>query len=231
MEAIILAGGLGTRLASKLNGLPKAMAPVAGRPFLEILLCQLQRAGCAHVLLSVGHLHHIIEDRFGASFQGMPLDYVIEDVPLGTGGAIRASLSQATEESVLVLNGDTFLQTDYSAMLAFHADQGKAITLAIAHQPDIARYGGVLVREGRIAGFEEKGRSGPGWMNAGAYAIRRNVEWPLSLPEKFSFEVDYLMPEVAALSPAAWQADGFFIDIGIPADLERAQAELAGFQG
>ena len=110
MEAIVLAGGFGTRLATRLHGVPKPMAPVAGRPFLEILLTQLQRAGCSHVVLSVGHLHSVIQDHFGASFRGMRVDYAIESVPLGTGGAVRLALQQAKEESVLVLNGDTFLQ-------------------------------------------------------------------------------------------------------------------------
>ena len=89
MEAIILAGGFGTRLAARLDGTPKSMAPVAGRPFLEILLTQLQRAGCARVLLSVGYLHNLIKEHFGATFRGMSLEYVVESEPLGTGGAIR----------------------------------------------------------------------------------------------------------------------------------------------
>src|SRR5580658_4214980 len=108
MEAIVLAGGLGTRLASRLHGLPKPMAPVAGRPFLEILLNQLHRSGCTRVLLAVGHRHSVIQDHFGASFHGIEIDYAVESVPLGTGGAIRLALAHAREESVLVLNGDTF---------------------------------------------------------------------------------------------------------------------------
>ena len=121
MEAIVLAGGFGTRLATRLGGVPKPMALVAGRPFLEILLTQLQRAGCTRVVLSVGHLHSVIQDHFGASFLGMRVDYAIESVPLGTGGAIRLALKQIREESVLVLNGDTFLQADYADMMRFHA--------------------------------------------------------------------------------------------------------------
>ena len=109
MEAIVLAGGFGTRLASRLNGLPKPMASVAGRPFLEILLTQLRWSGCTRVLLSVGHQHSVIQDHFATAFGGMTIDYVIESVPLGTGGAIRLALAQAREDSVLVLNGDTFL--------------------------------------------------------------------------------------------------------------------------
>jgi D-glycero-alpha-D-manno-heptose 1-phosphate guanylyltransferase len=229
MEAIILAGGLGTRLATRLNGVPKPMAPIAGRPFLQILLGQLRRAGCIHALLSVGHLHEVIEDYFGADFHGMRLTYVIENAPLGTGGAIRAALTQAAEESVLVLNGDTFLQADYAALLHFHAAEATGLTLAITRQDDISRYGGVLVEGNRIAGFEEKGRSGPGWINAGAYVMQRNQPWPQTLPERFSFERDFLMPEIGRLSPAAYKVDGFFLDIGVPADLDRAQSELANF--
>lgn len=173
MEAIVLAGGFGRRLASRLDGVPKPMAPVAGRPFLEILLTQLRRTGCARVLLSVGHLHNVIQDYFGSAFNGMSIDYVIESVPLGTGGAIRLALAQAAEESVLVLNGDTFLSADYAAMLRFHAAEAATVTIAVVHQHDIARYGGVVIEGNRVVGFDEKGRSGPGWINGGAYVLSR----------------------------------------------------------
>jgi D-glycero-alpha-D-manno-heptose 1-phosphate guanylyltransferase len=229
MEAIVLAGGFGTRLASKLDGIPKAMAPVAGRPFLAILLDQLKRCGCTRVLLSVGHLHSVIQDYFGASFHGLPLNYVIEDVPLGTGGALRKALMHASEEHVLVLNGDTFLAADYAEMVKFHERQGAALTIAVTQQQDIARYGGVVLEGTRMTGFEEKGRTGPGWINAGAYVLPREMRWPESLPEKFSFEREFLAPEIGRLFPAAYKVDGFFLDIGVPEDLERAQDALAGF--
>jgi D-glycero-alpha-D-manno-heptose 1-phosphate guanylyltransferase len=229
MEAIVLAGGLGTRLASRLHGLPKPMAPVAGRPFLEILLNQLRRSGCTRVLLSVGQQHIIIQDRFGASFHGIEVDYVVESVPLGTGGAIRLALAQAREESVLVLNGDTFLDADYAAMLRFHASEGAEATLAVVHRDDVSRYGSVIIEGERIAGFEEKGRTGSGWISAGTYVLSRNLAWPPALPEKFSIEFDFFVPEVARLRPAAFKVDGFFLDIGVPEDLDRAQTELAQF--
>jgi len=229
MEAIVLAGGLGTRLAARLHGLPKPMAPVAGRPFLEILLSQLRRSGCTRVLLSVGHQHNVIQDHFGASFHGMPLDYVIESVPLGTGGATRLALAQAREESVLVLNGDTFLDADYAAMLRFHASQSAAVTLALVHRDDVSRYGSATIEGQRIVGFQEKGRSGSGYISAGTYVVARNLAWPPALPEKFSIEFDFFVPEVARLRPAAFKVDGFFLDIGIPEDLDRAQTELAPF--
>ena len=229
MEAMVLAGGLGTRLASRLHGLPKPMAPIAGRPFLEILLAQLRRSGCTRVLLSVGHQHSVIQDHFGPSFHGMAIDYVIESVPLGTGGAIRLALAKAGEESVLVLNGDTFLDADYAAMLRFHASEGAEATLAVVHRDDVSRYGSVIIEGERIAGFEEKGRTGSGWISAGTYVLSRNLAWPPALPEKFSIEFDFFVPEVARLRPAAFKVDGFFLDIGVPEDLDRAQTELAQF--
>lgn len=229
MEAIVLAGGFGTRLASRLHGLPKPMAPIAGRPFLEVLFTQLRRSGCTRVLLSVGHQHTVIQGHFGASFNGLPLDYVIENVPLGTGGAIRLALAQAREESVLVLNGDTFLDADYAAMMRLHAVEDAAVTLAVVHRDDVSRYGSVTIEGQRIVGFEEKGRAGPGYISAGTYVLTRCLAWPPALPEKFSIELDFFVPEVARLRPAAFTVDGYFLDIGIPEDYDRARTELAHF--
>jgi D-glycero-alpha-D-manno-heptose 1-phosphate guanylyltransferase len=229
MEAIVLAGGLGTRLASRLQGLPKPMAPVAGRPFLEILLTQLRRSGCTRVLLSVGHRHQVIQEHFGAAFDGMKVDYVAESAPLGTGGAIRLALAGVREESVLVLNGDTFLDADYAEMMRYHAVEDAAVTIAVVSRDDVSRYGGVTLEGRRIVGFEEKGRSGPGWISAGTYVLARNLAWPAALAEKFSIEFDFFVPEVARLRPAAFKVEGYFLDIGIPEDYDRAQTELAGF--
>jgi D-glycero-alpha-D-manno-heptose 1-phosphate guanylyltransferase len=229
MEAIILAGGLGTRLAARLSDVPKAMAPVAGRPFLEILLRQLQHSGCSRVLLSVGHLHHVIKEHFSASINGMELEYSVETTPLGTGGAIRNTMGLVHEDMVLVLNGDTFLDADYARMLSFHRSQGAAMTMAIRREADIARYGGVLVSGKQIVGFEEKGRSGPGWINAGAYVLDKNFLWPPGLARKFSFEKELLAPHIAQIAPAAFEVEGFFIDIGVPEDYDRAQTALASF--
>jgi len=234
MEAIILAGGLGTRLAARLQGVPKPMALVAGRPFLEILLVQLQRAGCSRVILSVGHLHTVIQNHFGQAFEGMCVDYSIESAPLGTGGAIRAALAQAGEKFVLAMNGDTFRQIDYADMLRFHAAEGATATMAVVHQDDVSRYGGVVVQQKRIVAFQEKGRSGadpqPGLINSGAYVLAKNLVWPSTLGEKFSIETDFFAPEVARLRPAAYEMQGYFLDIGIPEDLDRAQTELAEFK-
>ena len=233
MEAIVLAGGLGTRLASRLNGIPKPMAPVAGRPFLEHLLERLQAAGCSRIVLSVGHLSGVIQQHFGADFQGMPLAYAVEPMPLGTGGAIALALRSAREPQVLVLNGDTFVDADYAGMLASHGSTGADVTMAVVHQADVARYGEVLLQgdaatgSERVVGFREKGRSGPGWINAGVYVLGREFDWPGGLGETFSFETDVLMRQPSELHITAFQVGGGFIDIGVPEDLDRAQRELA----
>lgn len=227
MEAIILAGGLGTRLSTRLTNLPKAMAPVAGRPFLEILLDQLAEAGCARVILSVGYLREVILDAFQESYRGMLLDYVMEETPLGTGGAIRLALQHAHESSPLVLNGDTYVDVDLAAMQALHCSTGGAMTMAVTEVKDTARYGGVILEGERVTGFIEKGRSGRGWINAGAYVLTREFPWPEGLPLRFSFETDVLVPGVDRLRPVAYQHTGYFLDIGVPEDLDRAQTELA----
>ena len=233
MEAIVLAGGLGTRLAARLHGLPKPMAPVAGRPFLELLLTQLRRAGCTRALLSVGHKHTVIQNHFGSSFHGMQIDCVVENEPLGTGGAIRLALGQAREPSVLVVNGDTFLDADYAAMMRFHAAEAAAATLAVVLRDDVSRYGSVAIEGHRVVGFEEKGRTEarphPGWISAGSYVLERDLAWPPGLAQKFSLELDFFVPEAARLRPAAFRVQGYFLDIGIPEDYDRAQTELTRF--
>jgi D-glycero-alpha-D-manno-heptose 1-phosphate guanylyltransferase len=229
MEAIILAGGLGTRLRSRISGVPKAMAPIAGRPFLEILLRQLERCGCTRVVLAVGYMHAAIEEHFGGSFGGVRLEYAVEDSPLGTGGAIRSTLAMAREDAVLVLNGDTFLDANYAEMMRFHLEEGAVMTMAIVRQADIARYGGVMVSGRCIVGFKEKGRLGPGWINAGAYVMNTKLEWPADLGERFSIERDFLMPHVVELAPAAFEVRGFFLDIGVSEDFDHAQTALRVF--
>jgi len=229
MEGIILAGGLGTRLRSRLSNLPKVMAPVAGRPFLEILLNRMVAAGCARIILSVGYLHRVISDAYGNSFQSAELIYAVEETPLGTGGAIRLALGLTRESSILVLNGDTFLELDLRSFLDAHLAAGKPLSLAITEVTDVARYGGVLTDGDSVSGFVEKGRVGAGWINGGVYALQREFPWPDHLPRRFSFENDLLVPMVGSLKPLAFRCRGHFLDIGIPEDLDRAETQLAPF--
>jgi D-glycero-alpha-D-manno-heptose 1-phosphate guanylyltransferase len=226
MEAIILAGGLGTRLRSRLTNLPKAMAPVGGRPFLAWLLDQLISAQCQRVILSVGYLREAITTAFHDNYRGMRIDYAIEETPLGTGGAIQLAMARAEEPGVFVLNGDTWVDADLAAMLAFHAAGRRPMTMAVTPIGDTARYGGVIVEDGHVAGFVEKGRSGPGWINAGLYLLSREFPWPEGLHAPFSFETGVLVPFLDRIRPAAFPHTGDFLDIGIPEDLDRAQTML-----
>jgi D-glycero-alpha-D-manno-heptose 1-phosphate guanylyltransferase len=227
MEAIILAGGLGTRLRSRLPELPKSMAPVAGRPFLAILLDQMVNAGCGRILLSVGYRREAILETFGGRYKGVPLHYVVEEEPLGTGGAIRLALAEA-EGTAIVINGDTYLDLSVTEMFAFHARTGSTMTMAVTEVEDMARYGGVVIEREHVIGFVEKGHTGRGWINAGAYVLGQDFPWPEGLPRKCSFENDVLVPFVNEMLPGAFRHLGRFLDIGIPEDLDRAQVELAG---
>ncbi len=227
MEAIVLAGGLGTRLRAVVADLPKPMAPVAGRPFLAILLDQLSEAGFARVVLSVGYRHEAIVDYFGENYRGLKLKYAVETEPLGTGGAMRLALQQTSAPEVFVINGDTFLQLDYAAMLGAHRSESAQLTLAAQQVPDTSRYGALDIESGRIRGFLEKGGSGPGMINGGTYLLDPALLSNSDLPPAFSFETDLLMPRIGEIAPLAFFTDGLFIDIGVPEDYARAQQLLA----
>lgn len=227
MEAVILAGGFGTRLRSVVADLPKPLAPVAGRPFLAIVLENLARQGCAAVVLSVGYKHELISEAFGTTFAGMELRYAVEDRALGTGGAMKLAAHQCRESDVFVLNGDSYAEFDSGAMMAAHRAAGSGITVCTVQVADTARYGSVLVEGNRVVGFSEKGLAGPGQINAGVYLIARDLMQTMGASEVFSFERDVLAARMADLRPIAFPGSGRFIDIGIPADYVRAQQLFA----
>jgi D-glycero-alpha-D-manno-heptose 1-phosphate guanylyltransferase len=226
-EAIVLAGGLGTRLRGHLDGLPKALAPVAGRPFLAHLLDQLEREGVRRVILATGHLATQVRDAIGARWGGMDVEHSVEEAPLGTGGALALAARQLRGEGVHVANGDTFLRFELAALERAVRAADAALGLALARVEDVARYGAVTVREGRAVGFEEKGGSGPGWINAGSYFLTGAALAALPAQPAFSFEDEVLRPAAAAGALVAFDDTRDFIDIGVPADLARAQALLA----
>lgn len=227
MEAVILAGGLGTRLRSVVTNLPKPMAPIRGTPFLAILLDKLDAAGFAMVTMAVGYRYEMIMDYFGESYKSLKLQYSIEKEPLGTGGAIRLALEQTISPNVFVVNGDTHLELNYQSMLAAHLYSNASITIAVRVVADVSRYGSLDIHHGRISGFLEKGKSGSGTINGGIYLISRKLFENYDLPPIFSFETDFLMRNVVDLQPLSFQSQGSFIDIGIPEDYIRAQHQLA----
>lgn len=224
----MLAGGLGTRLRAVVPDLPKPMAPVAGRPFLEILLSSLARQGVDHVVLSVGHRASQVVDHFGAAYDGMEIDYAVEDAPLGTGGAVRLALSRCRGEPVLVLNGDTFLELDLAALRACWRDDRAPVVVA-REVDDTARFGRMRIEDGQVVAFAEKGAAGPGTINGGVYLVPRDLLDAFEPGRPFSIENDFFAPQAGRRTIRAFVARGLFVDIGVPDDYARAQSLLAPF--
>jgi D-glycero-alpha-D-manno-heptose 1-phosphate guanylyltransferase len=226
MEAIVLAGGLGTRLRGVVSDVPKPMAPVQGRPFLSFVLDRLVDAGFERAVLATGYLHDALRAFFGAEYRGMPVDYSVETEPLGTGGAVRLAWDGSEADQPFVLNGDTFLELDFASMFTAHLATGAILTLAVRHVADAARYGALELSGDRVRAFAEKGKSGPGWINAGAYILTSHLRPLLPARASFSLEHDVLAPCVEAIRPLAFRCNGRFIDIGTPEDYREAERLL-----
>lgn len=223
----MLAGGQGTRLAAVSGGLPKPLVDVGGRPFIEYVLDELLNAGCERVVVTASFKWELLRAHLGTAYRGCRLDWSIEQQPLGTGGAIRQAFESFDLAAAFVLNADTLFRVNLTDMAARHAACAAAVTIALREVPDVARYGEVIVDEtGRIKQFSEKGRSGRGLINGGIYLIDGRI-WS-RVPERgpFSFERDYLQRQVESESLYGYQAAGYFIDIGVPDDLQRARHDL-----
>lgn len=228
LSCLILAGGLGTRLAPVINDLPKPMAQVAGRPFLAYLLQQVQAAGCTDVVLSIGHKGHVIEDYFGdGNHYGLQLRYSREPKPLGTGGALALARPLLGTTTCLVLNGDSYCPLDLHALLAHHQLRGACATIAATQVPDSAPYGQlVLAADDTIIIFCEKGESaGAGYVNAGIYLFEQAALKLLPATTPNSLERD-LFPLLAGRGLYAFRQAAPFIDIGTPVTWLQAQTLL-----
>jgi len=225
-EAVILAGGLGTRLYPLTLTVPKPMVPVSDQPFLEYLLNRLSEHGFSRVILSVGYLGEQIEAYFGNNWQGLELVYAYETTPLGTGGAIAFALSFTQTEQILVLNGDTFCAVDWQSMVKFHLQKQADLTITLKPMKNFDRYGNVEVKEDRVVQFDEKQFVDSGNINTGVYILNKSVFKIFSMPEKFSFEIDFLQCKLSDMNVSAYITQAYFIDIGIPEDYQRAQVEL-----
>lgn len=225
-EAIILAGGLGTRLRQAVPDLPKCMAPVAGKPFLEHVAEWFYGQGVDHIIFSLGYMHEHIEDFL--SHRDWSYSIALEEEPLGTGGAIRLACSRTKEKDVLIGNGDTLFKANLPALSEFHFQQQAACSIALKPMTRFDRYGMVEIdKDGRIINFREKSFYEQGLINGGVYALNKEKFLTLSLAEKFSFERDYLEKYCVSEKMTGFIQDAYFIDIGIPEDYARASAELA----
>lgn len=224
MEAIVLAGGMGTRLRSCVSDVPKVLAEVDGVPFLNHILSFLYRGGVTKAVLAVGYLAQKIMDCYGNRYEGMVLEYSVEHTPLGTGGAIKSALKMCSEETVIVVNGDTFFDLDLDALMNQHCTLKADVTVALTHFDDVSDRGSVKLDGVRITDFCEKGVSGGGFINAGVYAVSKNL-FNCVEEEKFSFEKDVL--EKSRYTKNGFFANGYFIDIGTPDNYAKAKRELS----
>lgn len=228
LRAFVLCGGLGTRLRTILSDRPKSMAPIAGGPFLQILLGRLQAQGIREVILGTGYLAEQIEAHFGdGQAFGLTISYSRESAPLGTGGALKLAEEQLNDP-VLVLNGDSFVEWKLASLVARFEEKNADLVMALQSVPDVSRYGSVTLGEdGRITDFVEKGvRTGPGLINAGVYLLRKKILADMPNDKPISLERD-VFPQLLQSSVYGVVSEGMFIDIGVPEDLERAQTLLA----
>ncbi len=227
-EAIILAGGLGTRLRSEVPDLPKCMAPINGKPFLKHVIQHLQTQGIDHFVFSLGYMHEVVETYLRNNFPVLQYSVALEEAPLGTGGAIQLALQFCKEKSVLVTNGDTLFKVDVNALSNMHESLSSDCTLALKPMRNFDRYGVVEINaDNRITSFREKQFFFQGLINGGLYALNKAQFLQMGFPEKFSFEKDYLESNYNSKAIHALIQDAYFIDIGIPEDFKKAQNELA----
>ena len=227
MRAIVLAGGLGTRLASRTYFYISRRGNFINGPFLEYLLDDLVDQGVEHTVLAVSYRWEVIQEHFGSLYRGMDLGYSVEENPLGTGGAIQQALESLTDKEVFVLNGDTRFRVDLMEMEKIHRNGGAPLTIALKRVADSGRFGHVEVTaDGVVTRFLEKSTGGPGWINGGVYMLNNSLFRDFPMPKKFSFELDLVEPNIDRIQPQAFQSDAYFIDMGIPEDYQRAQHEI-----
>ncbi len=226
-EAIILAGGLGTRLRSVVPDLPKCMAPVNEKPFLTYVINHLQSEGITHFIFSLGYKNEAIIAFLEKDFPSLLFKTCIEEEPLGTGGAVKKALKIAKDHSVLIANGDTLFKIDVELLAGVHTLSGSCCSLSLKPMQNFDRYGVVEIDKcSVIKNFKEKQFFESGLINGGMYIINKNKFLETNLPDQFSFEKDYLEKYYKVRRMFGIVQDEYFIDIGIPEDYARAQREL-----
>jgi D-glycero-alpha-D-manno-heptose 1-phosphate guanylyltransferase len=226
LQAIVLAGGLGTRLRSVVPDLPKRMASINGEPFLAILIRYLAKKGIGDLFLAVGYKSEVISNYFHNNFEGVQIHYVHEKNLLGTGGALQLALRQISEQEVLVLNGDSFLEFDLDVLYAINRPAGAPV-IFVREVNDVSRYGAIKIANSELKSFGEKNCSGPGLINGGVYLLPRDIFADKDLETPFSLE-EFLEHDVQNRTYLGILARGIFIDIGTPDDYNRAQDLLGG---
>jgi D-glycero-alpha-D-manno-heptose 1-phosphate guanylyltransferase len=227
-EAIILAGGLGTRLRTAVPDLPKCMAPVNGKPFISYVIRQLTDQGIERFIFSLGYRSEDFVRYLSELLPAEKYTLVIEPEPLGTGGAIQLACTHSGSENIVAMNGDSIFKVDLRAQAEFHDRQHAACTVALKYLENFDRYGTVELdtETGAISAFREKKHTEKGYINGGVYLLKRSDFLSHNWPEKFSFETDYLQAYYNKEAIQGFVQNGYFIDIGVPEDYRRAQTEL-----
>ena len=226
-EAVILAGGFGTRLSHVVCNVPKPMAPVYGKPFLTYVLDRLVEAGLQRIVLATGYKHEVIQAWFGNTYRGAEIVYSHEDTPLFTGGAIRQAAEHLLSDDFVVLNGDTLFDINLQQLYDFHIAHKAHLSVALRRVEDTGRYGSVTCANERIMAFHEKTESnGAGDINGGIYCINKNWLMCHTQAGKFSFEKELMQPLAGQEGFYGLSFNNYFIDIGIPEDYFRAQREF-----
>jgi NDP-sugar pyrophosphorylase family protein len=228
VSAVILAGGLGTRLRSMVNDRPKVMAMVAGRPFVEWIVLSLQSAGIRHVVFCIGYLGEMIKEHFqdGADW-GITIEYSCEQKLLGTGGALRKCLSHIHSDPVLVLNGDSYCQVNVPEYLQWHSSMPRAGSVVVVKTENPERFGSVQMESnGLVLGFKEKALVyDVSWINAGMYLLSQKLLGTIPPNKPISFERGVL-PLWVSRGLWGFPSLGAFVDMGTPHGLSEAEEKF-----
>jgi D-glycero-alpha-D-manno-heptose 1-phosphate guanylyltransferase len=201
------------------------MAPVAGKPFLTFVLGWLSRNGVTHAILATGYLADKISDYFGGNYANIRLSYSVETTPLLTGGAVKKALELCDDDSVFVINGDTYFDVPLPEMKRRFELTNADAMLAVKEMRNFERYGTLTIENWRITEFREKEPCERGLINGGVCILKRRLLE--GFPAVFSLETDLFRKRARDLELRAYPCGGYFIDIGVQNDYERAQAEFA----
>lgn len=231
LTCVILVGGLGTRLRSVLPDVPKPMARINGRPFLEYLLIQVRQSGVTDILLCVGYKARVIENYFGDGGKfGVRIRYSLEEDLLGTAGALANARPLIKSDPFLVLNGDSYCAVGFEGLIKRHHAHDAVATIVATRVDDRLRFGSLaLGPNDAITHFTEKSLASPaGYINAGIYVLSQGVLGLVSSGKYSSLERD-IFPSLAGRGLYAFRTSDFFIDIGTPSEFHRAQSVLKDY--
>lgn len=214
-EAVILAGGFGTRLKEISGDIPKPMVPVNGKPFLYYIFDKLESSRCTKILLSIHYRSDYIIEKIKKDMPTkIPIEFIIEKKPLGTGGALRLASNRIINSRFLALNGDTFTDVNFEAI--YKLGKKSEIVLSAVEVPDVSRYGLLKInKSGVVTSIGEKNNTGKGYINGGVYSISKSVFHSVD-EDSFSLEKDILPNYVNKM--LSLKVPGYFVDIGIPKD-------------